>query len=68
MMALPSLRKIRLSDFVVSFKPTRNVFSLVPAVCSVALRSSQDLAPSYAGHKNIHAHVVVKVRVGRVKM
>jgi hypothetical protein len=37
MVAFPSLPKIRLSEFVVSFKPTTRGFCVVPEMYSVAL-------------------------------
>jgi hypothetical protein len=64
--ALLSLPKIRLSEFVVSLKPTTSGFLVVPEIYSVALYSGHYVR-GFSGEHG-YPHVVVKVEVGCVKM
>jgi hypothetical protein len=41
MVTLPSLAKMRLSEFVVSLEPTTSGFCVVPEMYSVALQGGQ---------------------------
>lgn len=61
----PSLPKIRLSEFVVSFAPTTSGLWVIPAMYSVALQNGQPARASYACG---YAHVIVKSGKGRVEV
>jgi hypothetical protein len=66
MVAFPSLPKIRLSEFVVSFKPTTSGFCVEPEIYSVALPVG--MGQWYDMVYGPDAHVVVKMYGGGIKM
>jgi hypothetical protein len=63
--AFPSLPNIRLSELVVSLKPTTKGFCVVPEIYSVALNKryyceTLDIAD--------YSHVIVEMNVGRIEV
>lgn len=62
---LPSLPKIRWSEFVVALVPTTNGFRVVPLIYSVALHRIFKVAICV---RSTDAHVVVKARASRIKV
>jgi hypothetical protein len=65
MVTLPSLAKMRLSEFVVSLEPTTSGFCVVPEMYSVALQGGQRMEATGVIQ---YAHVVIKDAKCRVKM